>query len=136
MREGAKVVIVYLNEHKDAVDTKNYIEMLGGECMFIAGDLKNKSFCEKVVEDTMRRFGKIDILINNAGVQYQQKSLLDISDEQFDCTLKTNVYAMFYLTKSALKYMLPGSSIINLTSITTFYREPELIDYVTTKGQL
>lgn len=136
VKEGAKVVIVYLNEHQDAFDTKEYIENLGGECILLSGDLKNKSFCEQVVMETIQHFGKLDILINNAGVQFQQKSLLDISDEQFDYTLKTNVYAMFYLTKSALKYMKPGASIINLTSITTFYGEPELIDYVTTKGAI
>jgi len=84
----------------------------------------------------MDLFGKIDILVNNAGVQYQQKSLLDISDEQFDNTMQTNVYGMFYLTKSVLKYMKPGANIINVSSITTFYGEPELIDYVTTKGAI
>ena len=136
VKEGAKVVIVYLNEHKDAKETKEVIDALGGESLFIAGDQKDPKFCEYVVDQTMKRFGKIDILINNAGVQYQQKSLLDISDEQFDETMKTNVYGMFYLTRSALKCMKPGSNIINLSSVTTFYGEPELIDYVTTKGAI
>ena len=84
----------------------------------------------------MKKFGKIDILVNNAGVQYQQKSLLDISDEQFDYTMKTNMYSIFYLTRSALKHMCSGASIINVSSITTFYGEPELIDYVTSKGAI
>lgn len=136
VKEGAKVVIPYLNEHRDAEETKYVLDCLGGESLFLAGDIKDKNFCEYIVEETMKRFGKIDILINNAGVQYQQKSLLDICDEQFDETMKTNVYAMFYLTRSALKYMLPGSNIINLSSVTTFYGEPELIDYVTTKGAI
>lgn len=135
-KEGACVVIVYYNEHKDANDTREYIERLGGKCMLLAGDIKDTNFCDKIVHETMSRFGKIDILVNNAGVQYQQKSLLDISDDQFEYTMKTNIFAMFYLTKRALRYMLPGSSIINVTSITTFVGEPELIDYVTSKGAI
>ena len=102
----------------------------------MSGDIKDNSFCDKIVEETMNKFGKIDILVNNAGVQYQQKSLLDITDVQFDLTMKTNIYAMFSLTKRALKCMLPGASIINVTSITTFKGEPELIDYVTSKGAI
>ncbi len=135
-KEGAKVVIVYYNEHKDANETKQYIERLGGKCLLLSGDVKNKDFCDYIVNQTMQCYGKIDILVNNAGVQYQQKSLLDISDEQFDYTMKTNMYSMFFLTKRALKYMRPGSTIINVSSVTAFYGEPELIDYVTTKGAI
>ncbi len=136
VKEGCKVVIVYLNEDKDAMETKKYLEKLGGECILIRGDLKKPEFSKQIVDMTIKTFGKIDILVNNAGVQYQQKSLLDISDEQFDYTMKTNIYSMFYLTKSALKYMKPGASIINVSSVTTFYGEPELIDYVTSKGAI
>ena len=136
VKEGAKVVIVYLNEDRDAKETENYINCLGGTCHLIKGDVKSRKFCDYIVEETMRKFGKIDILVNNAGVQYQQKSLLDISDEQFDYTMKTNMYSIFYLTRSALKHMCPGASIINVSSITTFYGEPELIDYVTSKGAI
>lgn len=136
VKEGAKVVIVYLNEERDAKETEEYINSLGGCCLLLAGDVKNKKFCEYIVNETMKYFGKIDILVNNAGVQYQQKSLLDISDEQFDYTMKTNMYSIFYLTKSTLKYMKPGASIINVSSVTTFYGEPELIDYVTSKGAI
>lgn len=136
VKEGASVVIVYYNEHKDAEETKEFIEKLGGSCILLAGDIKDPNFCDKIVEETMKKFGQIDILVNNAGVQYQQKSLLDIPDEQFDLTMKTNIYSMFYLTKRALKHMLSGSSIINVTSITTFKGEPELIDYVTSKGAI
>ena len=135
-KEGAKIVIVYYNEHQDAEETKNYIQRMGGTCCLIAGDIKETTFCDKIVDETIKKFGKIDILVNNAGVQFQQKSLLDIKDEQFDLTMKTNIYSMFYLTKRALKYMLPGSSIINVTSITTSQGEPELIDYVTSKGAI
>ena len=136
VKEGATVVIVYYNEQKDAEETKDFIEKLGGTCLLLSGDIKDTNFCDKIVEETMKKFGRIDILINNAGVQYQQKSLLDITDKQFDLTMKTNIYSMFYLTKRALKYMMPGSSIINVTSITTFKGEPELIDYVTSKGAI
>ena len=136
VKEGAKVVIVYYNEHKDATDTKKYIESLGGDCILIPGDLKDKSFCKYVVDETIKKYEKIDILVNNAGVQFQQKSLLDISDEQFDYTMKTNIYSIFYLTKCALKYMNKGASISNVSSVTTFYGEPELIDYVTSKGAI
>lgn len=135
-KEGATVVIVYYNEEKDAKETKEFIERIGGTCIILSGDVKKTDFCNKIVEETLKKFGKIDILVNNAGVQYQQKSLLNITDEQFDLTIKTNVYAMFYLTKAALKNMLPGGSIINVTSITTFKGEPELIDYVTSKGAI
>ena len=134
-KEGAKVVIVYYNEHEDAEYTKKYIENLGGCCLFISGDLKSPEFCKLVVEKVMNYFGTIDILVNNAGVQFQQKKLDDISNEQFDYTMKTNIYSMFYLTKAVLKYMKSGS-IINTTSVTTFYGEPELIDYVTSKGAI
>ncbi len=136
VKEGATVVIVYYNEQKDAEETKDFIERIGGTCLLIAGDLKDTNFCDKIIDETIKKFGKIDILVNNAGVQYQQKSLLDITDEQFDLTMKTNIYSMFYLTKRALKHMLPGASIINVTSITTFQGEPELIDYVTSKGAI
>ncbi len=136
VKEGATVVIVYYDEHKDAEETKEFIERMGGRCLLLAGDIKDTKFCDKIVEETIKTFGKIDILVNNAGVQYQQKSLLDITDEQFDLTMKTNIYSMFYLTKRALKHMKSGASIINVTSITTFKGEPELIDYVTSKGAI
>ena len=136
VKEGAKVVIPYYNEHKDAMDTKNYIESLGGECLLLPGDIADKNFSKQIVEKTLSTFGKIDILVNNAGVQYQQDYLDCISDEQFDRTMKVNIYGMFYLTREALPHMKPGSSIINLSSVTTFYGEPQLIDYVTTKGAI
>ncbi len=135
-KEGARVVIPYFNEHIDAEETKNIIESYGGECLLIPGDISNKSFCENVVHMTLEKFGKIDILVNNAGVQYQCDNLEDISDEQFDFTMKVNIYGMFYLTRACLPHLKSGSAIINLTSITTFKGEPQLIDYVTTKGAI
>ena len=135
-KEGAKLVIPYYDEHQDAMETKRYIELLGGECELLSGDISDKNFCKEIVNFTFQRFGKIDILINNAGVQYQQDTLDCISDEQFDRTMKVNVYGMFYLTREALPHLKSGASIINLSSVTTFYGDPQLIDYVTTKGAI
>lgn len=136
VKEGAKVVIPYYDEYKDANDTKCYIEKLNGECLLINGDIADKNFSKEIVNKTIERFGKIDILVNNAGVQYQSDTLEGISDEQFDKTMKVNVYGMFYLTREVLPYLKAGSSIINLSSVTTFYGEPQLIDYVSTKGAI
>ena len=136
VKEGAKVVIVYLNEDKDANYTKEYIEKMGGECFLIKGDIASHNFCKEIVDKTINKYGKIDILVNNAGVQYQQDKLENITDEQFDKTMKVNIYGMFYLTKEVLPYLKNGASIINLSSVTTFYGDPQLIDYVTTKGAI
>lgn len=135
-KEGAKIVIAYYDEHEDANFTKNYIESLGAECMLVSGDISNHNFCKNLVKQTIQRFGKIDVLVNNAGVQYQQDKLENITDEQFDRTMKVNVYGMFYLTKEVLPHLKNGSSIINVSSITTFYGEPQLIDYTSTKGAI
>lgn len=136
VKEGAKVVIPYYDEHKDANETKEYLNKLGGECLLLSGDIADKNFSKLIVEKTLKEFGKIDILINNAGVQYQQDALENISDEQFDRTMKVNIYGMFYLTKEVLPHLKSGASIINLSSVTTFYGDPQLIDYVTTKGAI
>ena len=135
-KEGAKLVIPYYNEHKDANKTQEYIERLGGECLFLAGDIRDCDFSKLIVAETLKKFGQIDILVNNAGVQYQSDTLEGISEEQFDKTMKVNVYGMFYLTRNVLPHLKAGASIINLTSVTAFYGEPQLIDYVTTKGAI
>lgn len=136
IKEGAKVVIPYLDEHEDAKYTKEYIEKLNGECLLLSGDIGDKKFSDKIVDETLKRFGRIDILVNNAGVQYQQDSLEEIPDDQFDKTMKVNIYGMFYLTKKVLPYLKSGASIINLSSVTAFYGDPQLIDYVTTKAAI
>ena len=118
-KEGAHLVIPYFNEHQDALKTKEEIEKYGGICLLIPGDLTDPEFSKEIVSKTISHFKKIDILVNNAGVQYQTDELTDISDEQFDWTLKVNIYGMFYLTKACLPYLKKGSSIINLTSITS-----------------
>ena len=136
VKEGAHVVIPYYDEHEDANFTKEYLNKLGDDCLLLSGDISNKEFSKEIVKKTLERYGHIDILVNNAGVQYQQDKLECISDEQFDWTMKVNIYGMFYLTREVMPHLKSGSSIINLSSVTTFYGDPQLIDYVTTKGAI
>ncbi|MBO0993907.1 glucose 1-dehydrogenase [Bacillus sp. SD088] len=136
VKEGAKVVIVYLNEHRDAKETEQRIHELGGECLLIFGDLKDEKMSDQVVQQTIEAFGKIDILVNNHGVQYVQKSILDITKEQLEFTFQTNIFAFFYLIKAVLPYMKAGSSIINTASITAYEGHKKLIDYSATKGAI
>ncbi|ACQ69748.1 MULTISPECIES: SDR family oxidoreductase [unclassified Exiguobacterium] len=136
--EGANSVIVYKdqNELEDAEATKERIEDLGQACLLLQGDLGESSFCQRVVEETLETFGRIDILVNNAAEQHPQESLLDISDEQLEKTFRTNIFSMFYLTKAALPYLKEGASIINTTSITAYEGNDQLIDYASTKGAI
>ncbi len=135
-QEGADVVIVYLNEHKDAEDTKRRIEQLGRGCHLIALDIADEEHCQQVIAETIQHFGKIDILINNAAEQHPQNSIIDITAVQLERTFRTNVFACFYLIKAALPHLKPGSSIINTTSITAYKGSPQLLDYSATKGAL
>ncbi|MCT4799663.1 SDR family NAD(P)-dependent oxidoreductase, partial [Exiguobacterium profundum] len=136
--EGANSVIVYKdqNELEDAEATKERIEDLGQACLLLQGDLGESSFCQRVVEETLETFGRIDILVNNAAEQHPQESLLDISDDQLEKTFRTNIFSMFYLTKAALPYLKEGASIINTTSITAYEGNDQLIDYASTKGAI
>jgi len=135
-KEGADIVIVYLNEHKDARKTKELVEAQGRRCLLIAGDLREEFFCKKIIEDTISTFGSLDILINNAAVQFPQKGLEDITTEQWDDTFHTNIYPLFHVTKAALPYLGCGSSIINTTSIVAYRGNRLLIDYSATKGAI
>jgi NAD(P)-dependent dehydrogenase (short-subunit alcohol dehydrogenase family) len=134
--EGADLVIVYQNEHEDAQDTEKELIARGSKVLLISGDLREEEFCRRIVKDTVGLFGKIDVLVNNAAVQFPQKSLLDIGNEQLEETFRVNVFAPIYLTRAALPYMEAGSSIINSSSITAFRGSERLIDYAATKGAL
>jgi NAD(P)-dependent dehydrogenase (short-subunit alcohol dehydrogenase family) len=135
-REGAKIVIVYFNEHKDAKETKKLVEAEGQQCLLLAGDVKNPVFCQRSVKKTVSVFGKINILVNNAGMQFPQKDARDISVQQLRKTFETNIFAYFYFASEALKHMRAGDSIINTGSVTAYRSSPALIDYSSTKGAI
>lgn len=135
-REGASVIIVYLNEDKDANDTYNYIKNFNGKVSLIKCDLTNSSNAKKVVDEVISKYGKIDILVNNIAVQFIKDSILDISDEQLELTYKTNVFSYFYMIKSVLPHLKESDSIINTASITAYNGEKKLIDYSSTKGAI
>ncbi|AAK79543.1 NAD(P)-dependent dehydrogenase (short-subunit alcohol dehydrogenase family) [Clostridium acetobutylicum] len=134
--EGADVVIIYYDEHQDADETKKIIDGLGRKCTLMPGDIGDTNFCNYAIENTIRAYDKIDILVNNAAMQYPQNSIADISNEQFDRTFKTNVYGTFYMTRAAISKMKAGSSIINTTSVVAFKGNETLIDYSMTKGAI
>lgn len=135
-KEGADVAISYLDEHEDAEETKQLVEKEGRKCLLIAGDIGDEAFCKQVISQVIEKFGKLDVLVNNAAEQHVQESLKDITAEQLEKTFRTNVFSMFHLTKAALDHLKPGASIINTTSITAFRGEPSLIDYSSTKGAI
>ncbi|MCM3602354.1 SDR family oxidoreductase [Robertmurraya korlensis] len=135
-KEGADVVVSYLNETKDAEDTKKQVEAEGRRCILASGDIGDEEICNQIVDDTMKAFGKIDIIVNNAAEQHPQQSLLDITSEQLERTFRTNIFSYFYLTKAALPHLKKGSSIINTASITAYQGNEQLLDYSATKGAI
>lgn len=135
-REGAKVIIIYLNESEDAKKTLELIEKENSEGLLIQGDIGSEDFCIGAIKTTVEKFGTIDILINNAGEQHTCTSITEITQDQLIRTFKTNVFGAFYMTKAALPHMKKGSSIINTTSITAYHGNKDLIDYSSTKGAL
>ncbi|MGV3524801.1 MAG: SDR family oxidoreductase [Candidatus Sericytochromatia bacterium] len=135
-KEGARVVIVYKDEHEDAQETQKLIQKLDQPCVLIAGDLSEHSFCQKVIDQTIDEFGRIDVLVNNAAVQYPAESLEEISPEQLETTFRVNFFSQVWLSRAALKHMKKGASIINTTSVTAYQGHDELIDYASTKGAI
>ncbi|MEX2542713.1 MAG: SDR family oxidoreductase [Trueperaceae bacterium] len=135
-KEGADVAVVYLDEHADAEETERQVEQEGRRCLLIPGDVQDAGFCRDAVEQTVGEFGRLDVLVNNAAVQYPQESIEDITAEQLERTFRTNILAMFHLTKASLKHLEKGASIINTTSVTAYRGNPTLIDYSSTKGAI
>lgn len=135
-REGADVVISYLDEHDDARDTAKLVEEAGQQALLIAGDITEAAHCRSIVAQTAERFGKIDIVVNNAAFQMTRQSLDEISDDEFDRTMKTNLYAMFYICKAAVPHMPSGGSIINTASVNADQPKPKLLAYSATKAAI
>lgn len=136
-REGANVAIVYLpEEQSDAEETKQAVEAEGQQALLLPGDLVDPKFCQEIVERTVATFGRLDIVVNNAAFQQHQESLMDLSDEQWDRTFKTNIYSYFRVAKAALPHLKPGSVIINTGSITSLDGSEALLDYSSTKGAI
>ncbi|MEN3113238.1 SDR family oxidoreductase [Uliginosibacterium paludis] len=134
--EGADVCVVYLNEHDDAEDTAGIVRSLGRECLLLAGDIGDPQFCHQVVGRTVERFGRLDMLVNNAAEQHPQERLEDIEPEQLERTFRTNVFGMFHLTRAALPHLNEGARIINTTSVTAYRGNPTLLDYAASKGAI
>lgn len=136
-KEGADVAISYLNETQDAKEVKRIVEEeYGRKCLLHSGNIRKERTCEKLVNDAIKKLGKLDILINNAATQTEQKSITDISTEQLYETFETNILSMFWITKYALPHLKKGSCIINTTSVTAYRGSPALIDYSATKGAI
>ncbi|ASS59265.1 SDR family oxidoreductase (plasmid) [Rhizobium leguminosarum] len=135
-REGADLVISYLDEDEDADETKRLVEQAGRKAILVSGDIQDPAHCRQIVETAVKELGGIDILVNNAAHQASFKSIDEISDEEWELTFKVNIHSMFYLTKAAVAHMKPGSAIINTASINSDSPNPTLLAYATTKGAI
>ena len=135
-REGAKIAIIYIEENKDARVTKDLVEAEKSECLLIQGDLKDSNFCKKAVEKVISKYGKLNVLVNNAATQMVENKLEDISNEQLHLTFETNIYPFFYITKYVIPHMKEGDCIINTSSITAYRGSEHLLDYASTKGAI
>jgi NAD(P)-dependent dehydrogenase (short-subunit alcohol dehydrogenase family) len=135
-KEGADVVIAYREDHKDASATADRIREIGQQCLLIPGDVSKSAHCKKIAQQTIRQFGKLDILVNNAAVQFPQETLKAITDKQLKKTFEVNFFAYVYMAQAAEPYLEKGSCIINTTSVTAYRGSPHLIDYSSTKGAI
>ena len=135
-KEGADIAIVYLNEHDDAKETRRLVEEQGRRCLALSGDVGREHFCQQAVDRTIREYGRLDILVNNAAEQHPQDTLEQISSEQLERTFRTNIFSYFYMGKAALPHLKEGSTIINTTSVTAYKGSPQLLDYSSTKGAI
>ena len=135
-KEGAAVAVVYLEEQKDANETRRLVEEHDGKCLLIPGDIGQEDFCRKAVERTIKEFGKIDILVNNAAEQHPQNSIEKITEKQLERTFRTNIFSFFFMVKAAMKRLKKGAAIINTTSVTAYKGSPHLLDYSSTKGAI
>lgn len=135
-KEGADIVIPYLNEHKDAKKVKQHVETLGRQCLLIAGDIGEEKNCKLVAKETLKKFGKINILINNAGEQHPEDSFENITSHHLLSTFETNIFSYFYMIKAVLPHLKKGDCIVNTTSVTCYKGSDHLIDYSATKGAI
>ncbi|MBV8092869.1 MAG: SDR family oxidoreductase [Acetobacteraceae bacterium] len=135
-REGADVLIAYLDEHEDAKETARWVEEAGKRAVVVAGDISEQAHCRSLIDRALSEFGRLDILVNNAAMQRTYESLEDISAEEWDKTFRTNIYSQFYLCQAAVPHMKPGSAIVNTSSINAKNPSPQLLPYATTKGAI
>jgi NAD(P)-dependent dehydrogenase (short-subunit alcohol dehydrogenase family) len=135
-KEGADIACLYLNEHEDAKETQAMVRQHGRKCLLIAGDIGDERFCRDAVERTVKELGRLDVLVNNAAEQHPQEKIEDIDSKQLERTFRTNIFAMFFMTKAASKHLKEGSAIVNTTSVTAYRGSKELLDYASTKGAI
>jgi hypothetical protein len=135
-KEGANVVIAYLHEQQDADNVRQLVEREGEQCLTVAGDIGDDTFCQTLMQQTLAKFGKLDILVNNAAEQHSASGIEDISNEQLERTFRTNIFAYFYLTRAAMPHLKEGACIINTTSVTAYRGSSHLLDYSSTKGAI
>jgi NAD(P)-dependent dehydrogenase (short-subunit alcohol dehydrogenase family) len=135
-QEGADTAIAFLDEDKDAAETKQMVEDLGGQAIAVSGDIGDKQYCETLIRKVIDEFGRLDILVNNAGEQHPQEDPMNISQEQLERTFRTNIFGMIYMTQAALPHMKKGGAIVNTASVTAYKGHPTLLDYSATKGAI
>jgi NAD(P)-dependent dehydrogenase (short-subunit alcohol dehydrogenase family) len=135
-REGADIAIIYLCEHEDAAKSKQIVEQEGRRAITIPGDIGSKDFCDKAVQQTIDAFGRLDLLVNNAGEQHPDQDIRTITEDQLRRTFQTNIFGMFFMTQAARPHLKAGAAIINCTSVTMYKGSPDLLDYSSTKGAI